>query len=68
MGQNVISGLILAIVGILLIVNPHGVWAVAERWKTMNAAESSPLFNIMARIVGVVALVIGVLVCTGLLE
>lgn len=63
--QNVIGGLAQAVIGIMLLINPHGVWAAAERWKQAGAAEPSPAFVVIARVLGGVLMVVGVLVATG---
>ncbi len=68
MSQSVIGGVILGIIGILLLINPHGVWAVAERWKALNALEATPVFLLVMRIIGIISLVIGVLVCFAILK
>ena len=66
--QNVIGGILLGIIGVLLLINPHGVWAVTERWKQAGIAEASPAFVGVARILGGVLVVIGVLVAVGVLK
>lgn len=67
MAQSVIGGILLSIIGLLLLLNPHGVWKATERWKLMGAAEASPAFITITRILGAVLLVFGCLVCFGIL-
>lgn len=66
--QNVIGGLALVVIGILLLINPHGVWAAAERWKQAGTVEASPAFAVIARLLGGVLTVIGMLVAIGVLK
>lgn len=66
--QSVIGGGLLGVIGLLLLINPHGVWKATERWKLLEVAEASPAFLIVTRIVGAVALMIGALVCLGVLK
>lgn len=68
MAQSIIGGGLLAIIGLLLVLNPQGVWTVTERWKQMSAAQASPAFQLVARIVGALVLVMGLLVCFGILK
>lgn len=66
--QNVIGGLVLAVIGILLLVNPRGVWTVSERWKHTGSFEASPAFVVIARMLGCILMVMGVLVAAGILK
>lgn len=68
MAQSVIGGILLAIIGLLLLLNPHGVWQATERWKLLGAAEANPAFLIITRILGSVMVIIGALVCFGVLH
>lgn len=68
MSQAVIGGVLLAIIGIVLILRPHGVWKATERWKLLGSAEESPAFVMVTRIVGAVLAAIGLLVCFGVLK
>lgn len=68
MSQSIIGGFLVAIIGVLLLINPHGVWKATERWKQMNAAEASKAFLSVTRIVGAALVIVGFLVCAGLLK
>ena len=68
MTQSIIGGILLAIIGLLLLINPHGVWKAAERWKLLGAAEASPAFVTVARILGAIVTIIGVLAAFGVLK
>ena len=68
MTQSIIGGILLTIIGLLLLVNPHGVWKVTERWKLLGAAEASPSFVTITRILGAIVAIVGVLVAIGVLK
>ena len=68
MSQRIIGGAFLAVIGILLITNPYGVWKVAEKWKMLESADMSPLFRYVTRAVGWVCAVIGALAVIGILR
>ena len=61
----VILGIIVAVVGIIMLVNPRGVYEVTQSWKT-NGGEPSDAYLLHTRISGAVFLLVGV-VCTALL-
>ena len=61
----IIGGSLLTIIGLLLLINPHGVWKATERWKLLGTAEASPAFMMIARGLGAVAIVVGILVAFG---
>lgn len=68
MNQMIIGGIFLTIIGLLLLIDPHGFWKVAERWKLLGTAEASPAFVTVARILGAIVTIIGVLVAFGVLK
>ena len=61
----VILGIIVAVVGIIMLVNPRGVYEVTQSWKT-NGGEPSDAYLLHTRIGGAVFLLVGV-VCTAVL-
>lgn len=61
----VILGIIVAVVGIIMLVNPRGVYEVTQSWKT-NGGEPSDAYLLHTRIGGGVFLLVGV-VCTAVL-
>lgn len=61
----VILGIIVAIVGIVMLVNPHGFYEVTQSWKS-NGGEPSDAYLLHTRIGGVIFLLVGV-VCTAIL-
>ena len=68
MTQSIIGGILLAVIGLLLLVNPHGVWKATERWKLLGTAEASPAFVTVARILGAIVAIVGLLVAFGVLK
>lgn len=68
MTQSVIGGALLGIIGILLLINPRGVWNLTERWKLLGSADASPAFATVMRIVGACLVAVGALVCFGVLH
>lgn len=71
MNQPLIGGIVLALIGVLLIAAPRTVWNLTERWKHMGAtdtSEASAAYVWIVRILGAVAVVIGVLVACGVLQ
>lgn len=68
MMQSIIGGILLGIIGLLLLIDPHGVWKVTERWKLLGAAEASPAFITLTRVLGAVMVTVGILVVFGVLK
>lgn len=68
MTQNMVAGILVAMIGLMLCTDPRGVWKVTERWKTAAAAEASPLFMIIARVVGGALAAVGLLVALGVIH
>lgn len=68
MNQMIIGDIFLTIIGLLLLIDPHGVWKATERWKLLGTAEASPAFVTVARILGAIVAIVGLLVAFGVLK
>lgn len=68
MVRSIIGGIMLGIIGLMLLIDPHGVWKAAERWKLLSATEVSSAFVTIARILGGIVLTVSILVVFGVLK
>lgn len=61
--QELIAGILLAIIGLILLIFPDKVFQLTEKWKIRNGnIEMSSSYEIVLRVVGLVLAVIGILV------
>ena len=63
----IVLGIVLAIVGIIMLVNPKLFYDITEGWKNNSSAEPSELFIFSTRFGGVMFLVVGIGVTVALL-
>lgn len=56
-------GLIVILLGLLMVISPHGVYYIAESWKSKRDAEPSAAYKIMIRIGGVLCICAGIGLC-----
>lgn len=61
--QELIAGIVLAMIGLVLLIFPSKVFQLTEKWKIRNVnVEMSSSYEIVLRLVGLVLSVIGILV------
>lgn len=66
--QNIIGGILLAVIGVCFAAAPEKTWAITEKWKVLGSAKPSPRVLVIMRVVGVCCCVVGLCVALGIMK
>lgn len=58
--MNIFLGIVIAIVGLVMLINPQGVYKAAESWKSNTPGEPSDFYLLGTRIGGGFLTVVGI--------
>jgi len=56
-----VYGIILGIIGLIMLIKPHAIWSITEKWKSYNATESSNLYIYSIRFGGIMCTIVSII-------